>query len=492
MAAQYRPQHYPPQRSPHTSAVAARRAPGPMLAAGQPPPPATHPAQVQAQQAAAAQERELAKRRSRKPTDKNMPEGVEEVVIGDGVQRYKELRELERRLDAMMMRKRLDVQDAVTRHTKRYKTLRIEISNTAENQPWQAKGLDANAFDFSTGIEATYKVSIRGTLLDDDDDPDVDSDEEEDVMDVGQPKPAKVADPTARTRLSHFFKAITIDLDRPKALQPDATNVVEWKKPLGPPGTASAAAEFDVLEFVRKGDENINCTVHLVRDENPERFRLSRELADVLDADEEDRAGVVMGIWEYVRAHRLQEDEERRAIRCDEKLRAVFKSDTVFFPYIPDLILHQNHLLPLPAIRLPYTIRVDSSEERSPTVYLIRVPLPDPLRTQLSSLLASPSHSSTLRSIAALDDTLTLLIQAIAHARAKHGFQASLARDPAGFLRRWIGSQRRDLEVVLGDAVRGVGEEGGVGEEWRRGGERGVWGGEGVRESVELWLARGR
>lgn len=73
---------------------------------------------MQAQQAAAVQEREQAKRRSRRPMDKNIPEGVEEVIIGDGVQSYRELRNLERRLDAAMMRKKLDIQESVNRNVK--------------------------------------------------------------------------------------------------------------------------------------------------------------------------------------------------------------------------------------------------------------------------------------------------------------------------------------------------------------------------------------
>lgn len=68
------------------------------------------PAQMQAQQEAQRNAVDLAKRRSRKPTDKNIPDGVEECIIGDGVQRYRDLREVERRLDATMMRKRLDIQ----------------------------------------------------------------------------------------------------------------------------------------------------------------------------------------------------------------------------------------------------------------------------------------------------------------------------------------------------------------------------------------------
>lgn len=72
--------------------------------------------QAQQQQALIASDR--AKLRSRKPTDKNIPEGVEDCVIGDGVQRYRELKDIERRLDATMMRKRLDIQDAVNRNVK--------------------------------------------------------------------------------------------------------------------------------------------------------------------------------------------------------------------------------------------------------------------------------------------------------------------------------------------------------------------------------------
>jgi SWI/SNF-related matrix-associated actin-dependent regulator of chromatin subfamily D len=61
---------------------------------------------------------ESAKIRSSKPTDKNMPDGVEDCIIGDGIQRYRELRDVERKLDAAMMRKRLDIQDSQNRNVK--------------------------------------------------------------------------------------------------------------------------------------------------------------------------------------------------------------------------------------------------------------------------------------------------------------------------------------------------------------------------------------
>lgn len=63
--------------------------------------------------------------------------------------------------------------------------------------------------------------------------------------------------------------------------------------------------------------------IKLVRDEVPDRFRLSGQLADLLDTKEDTRAGIVMGIWEYVRINGLQDPEERRTINCDMALRNV-------------------------------------------------------------------------------------------------------------------------------------------------------------------------
>jgi SWI/SNF-related matrix-associated actin-dependent regulator of chromatin subfamily D len=252
-----------------------------------------------------------------------MPEGLEDITIGEGIHQYKELRDVERKLDYAMMRKRLEIGDSIHRSNKRHKTMRIWISNTVENQPWQERGLDADAFDFGTGVDGTYRVKIEGRLLaDDSEDPLINDDEEE------MPETDSMADVTDKTakgksrkRLSHFFKGISVEYDKSRNLSTEPPQV-EWKKQPG-------GADFDAIEFERKGDENINVTINLTRAETPERFRLSKALADVLDTDEEDKSGAVLGIWDYVKAMGLQEDEEKRAVRCDEKLKAVSSADAL-------------------------------------------------------------------------------------------------------------------------------------------------------------------
>jgi SWI/SNF-related matrix-associated actin-dependent regulator of chromatin subfamily D len=200
-----------------------------------------------------------------------MPEGVEDMCIGDGVARYRELREVERTLDATMMRKKLDVMD--TKHhsrASRFGTMRIWVSNTADNQPWQSSGIDADAFDFESDSIATYRVKVQGRLLEEqgdegledeeDDEKDADAMDEDDA--AAQPKSA------AKPRLfSHCFNSITIDFDRAKSLQPDNFTQIEWKRPENPTAKESS---FSELEFERKGDENINITINLQRYQNPE------------------------------------------------------------------------------------------------------------------------------------------------------------------------------------------------------------------------------
>ncbi len=247
-----------------------------------------------------------------------MPEGLEKITIGDEVQQYQKLRDVERKLDYAMMRKRLEIGDSLRRMNKRHKTMRVWISNTVENQPWQEKGMDADAFDFGTGVDGTYRVKIEGRLIDDDSE-DPTNDDDEATEDPNDSSMAEVIDKApqgkTRKRLSHFFQAIGIESDKSRTMSTEPPQI-EWKQQPG-------SAEFDSVEFERKGDENMNVTISLTRAETPEKFRLSKALSDVLDRDEEDKTGAVLGIWDYVKAMGLQEDEEKRAVRCDERLRAV-------------------------------------------------------------------------------------------------------------------------------------------------------------------------
>ena len=67
----------------------------------------------------------------------------------------------------------------------------------------------------------------------------------------------------------------------------------------------------------------MNITIKLVKNEQPERYRLSRPLAELLDTEEADRDTVLMGIWEYIKLAGVRLDDDRRHIYCDPRLREV-------------------------------------------------------------------------------------------------------------------------------------------------------------------------
>lgn len=206
-----------------------------------------------------------------------------------------------------------------------------------EDQPWQSAdtvGLDS--FDFSNNTDPSYRVKIEGRLLDVDDRNDDEDDEPEQVakpdsddkMETDGPTKTQQSEPASakpgeRSRFSHFFKQFTVDFDRNMG-RVGSDPVVEWQKPDKIPASATlpAIADFDVFTFKRNGDETQNITINLFRDED-ELFSVSPELYDIIDEREATRQEAVMGVWEYIRALNLQEDEEKRNFRCDDLLRKV-------------------------------------------------------------------------------------------------------------------------------------------------------------------------
>ncbi|KJZ72044.1 hypothetical protein HIM_08605 [Hirsutella minnesotensis 3608] len=473
---------------------------GPMMSSGPHPSAPLSQAQMVQQQQAQAHANELAKRRSRKPTDKNIPDGVEEYIVDpEGVQRYKDLRDTERWLDATTTRKRLDIADSAHRsHAKLSKVLRIWISNTVEDQVWQGSGLNVDAFDFTPNMEASYRVKIEGRLLDDSDDSAnagatsaVDVSDKMDQDDSSSKRRGSEAG-DARHRFSHFIRALSVDFDRSR-FRNGAEQSIEWKKPesaqKGQPGGGS---DFDELTFKRNGDENTNITINLFRHESPERYQLSPELADVVDVTEATQQEAVMGLWEYIRFWGLQEDEEKRNFRCDDLLRRVVgRGDVGYIPMLNEYVAH--HLRPLAPISLPYTIRVDEEfhKDPKPTVYDISVSIDDPLRAELQPLITNTQYATILKEVTLLDEQLARIIQAVAVSKAKHSFFTSLGDDPTTFVRNWLSSQKRDLEIIMGEASRGGGESA-HGDEWRKGGSSSVWGTQNARESVNVLLSRQR
>lgn len=93
-----------------------------------------------------------------------------------------------------------------------------------------------------------------------------------------------------------------------------------------------------------------------------------------------------------------------------------------------------------------------------------------------------------MREISDLNNQTAILIQALIQGKSRHVFFEGLAKNPTTFLRRWLGSQQRDLEIMGGEAGRGGGE-GADSDEWRKGGKHGIWGTRRAKECVGVMVA---
>lgn len=138
-----------------------------------------------------------------------------------------------------------------------------------------------------------------------------------------------------------------------------------------------------------------------------------------------------------------------------------------------------------------YTIRLDEEFHKNakPTVYDVRVAVDDPLRDKMVSFLNNAGYASMLKDAASLDEQLATIVQAVHVSKSKHAFLTSLSEDPATFVRNWLSSQKRDLEIITGESMRG-GSDNLNGDEWRRGGRDSVWGTINARESISVMLAK--
>lgn len=388
---------------------------------------------------------------------------------------YHTLVESERRLDALLNRKRLDLQDNLNNRglsanggARRKETMRLFISNTVQDQTWQRMDVDGRDFDFdiSGGVPASWNLRIEGRLLNEE------------------------GDLEKRKKFSTYFTSISVEFENDEFGGTD-THVAEWHE-VSPIGTLpqqqqgqqpqqQQQVEFDVLDVRRKGSRPIKAKITLQPKQYPTRLTVSQPLRDLLGLErEETRAGVVLSLWKYVKFHNLQDLEEKRVIRCDQGLKNLFASsansatgstlasgvapqqqqqpapvniDKFLFPQVVQLL--EPHLSAPKPIVIEYTIQVSKENNLGEHVYDIELELEDEAGKLATKALLD--NWDAVPEITQIDDQIALTIQALNTGRLKHKFLADLAAQPSQTMENWLESQAADLRVIMSD--RGFNEE---------------------------------
>ncbi|KAJ8279480.1 hypothetical protein COCON_G00065460 [Conger conger] len=344
----------------------------------------------------------------RKMADKILPQRIRELVPES--QAYMDLLAFERKLDQTIMRKRVDIQEALKRPMKQKRKLRLYISNTFNPAKPDA--------DDSDGSIASWELRVEGKLLED---------------------PGK-----QKRKFSSFFKSLVIELD--KDLYGPDNHLVEWHR-------TPTTQETDGFQVKRPGDVSVRCTLLLMLDYQPPQFKLDPRLARLLGIHTQTRSAIIQALWQYIKTNKLQDAHDKEYINCDKYFQQIFDCPRLKFSEIPQRLT--SLLLPPDPIVINHVISVDPNDQKKTACYDIDVEVEDPLKSQMSSFLLSTANQ---QEIASLDNKIHETIESINQLKIQRDFMLSFSKDPKGYIQDWLKSQSRDLKVMT-DVVGNPEEE---------------------------------
>ncbi|GLB44557.1 putative SWIB/MDM2 domain containing protein [Lyophyllum shimeji] len=359
--------------------------------------------------------------KKRKLTDKAIPNVIlQNPEFAQDSRMYQDLLEMERKLDWTMMRKRVEIQDALGRNPTTTRTLRIFLSHTVSGQLWQTGGEVTANFETGEGIPA-WQFKIEGRLL--------------------ELPNQRTRDKVPQRKFSTMIKRMVVELDRDPSVYPEG-NIVEWPRA---PGHHNPA--LDGFTIRRTGDAPTKIRIVMYLDHFPEQYKVLGELGAVLGIKEESRTGVIQALWNYIKIQGLQDKADRRLVRADDHLRPIFGGDSIPFQKLPEVV---NRYLAAPdPIVLHYTLNPTVPPPDRPSAWDVEIKMEDASLKSRMAVMVQQSKESA-QTLAKLDEEIALLAQSLHNSHLKRTFLQSFASDPAHFIQTWLESQSRDLETVLG------------------------------------------
>lgn len=91
---------------------------------------------------------------------------------------------------------------------------------------------------------------------------------------------------------------------------------------------------------------------------------------------------------------------------------------------------------------------VDKPFHQCSKAYDIQVELDSSVRQKMMNIVSS---TQVQKEIMGLDDKIVQCVQSINNSKIKRDFLMEFSKEPVEFINRWVASQARDLEVILGE-----------------------------------------
>ncbi|AMD21468.1 HER189Wp [Eremothecium sinecaudum] len=414
------------------------------------------------------------------PTDTYVQPFLKELV--PELSSLENLKDAERRIDVYLSRKRIDLHQSITQWTYQKprdyndtQYLRIFISTIAENQPWQTSSDDLEL--------GNWTLRIEGRLVNN-----------------------EAVDSARRPKFSTFLQSIAIDFHNKEAtpVEKEEQNneqvidkiaesgvsqvqhspipsskkydIVEWH------ADPNSPVEFDGLDIKRNGTENVDCTITIQpKGYTGDQLQYSEALASVVGTSRGTVHEAIYSLYKYILLNDLlmpdenanyksNQNDDKMVVKIDSMIVKLLTSSNVNEPKkylrlmeLPQLV--NNHLSPIPPVKLNYTIQVDKASTYGELAFDIEVPSALVNQTDLNGLPPNPlaqqgmmllTEFNTLSSqlepqFASLDKRSQLLSLQLNSTANKYQFFNKLSQDPVPMLKDYMKSTVNALKVLSGD-----------------------------------------
>ncbi|KAI3390068.1 hypothetical protein SNEBB_005749 [Seison nebaliae] len=327
--------------------------------------------------------------------------------LAPNVELYQKLLRNEMRLNRVIMKKKLDIQESIQMPMKIKRILEILI--TTHFHPEISK-TESKSNEEKT---SEWELKIEGKLLDDD----------------------KFYDSSKnRRKFSSYFKNLVIELDE-DLYGPD-NHLVEWQR-------QTNKQETDGFQVRRSGDQDSECIINMNLNYQPQQYELDPRLSNILGIDIATRQQILHCFWIYVKEHKLYSTSLEDVIHLDENLREIFEVDQMKLAEIPNRLFQFLASPPSKCIKLKITL--DPNNRTQTSTHQLEVEIEEPSPEAKKDLLYSQTNTMQIEEI---DNEICEKIENINEMFQNYEFFNQYSLDPIKFIREWIMSQNKDLEVL--------------------------------------------
>eukprot|EP00271_Cylindrocystis_brebissonii_P010334 TRINITY_DN264_c3_g1_i1.p1 TRINITY_DN264_c3_g1~~TRINITY_DN264_c3_g1_i1.p1 ORF type:complete len:632 (-),score=122.56 TRINITY_DN264_c3_g1_i1:1026-2921(-) len=403
---------------------------------------------------------------------------------------YNQLLELEKRLDATLARKKLEIQEALRCPPRVAHTLRVRVTSglnseleTLALRPPNSSASDADGQSSDKPSErVAWTMRIEGWLVNEgaaEGRPNANAKSGKGMETVenraaelaaGQPKSephsqhqdhnqqqqqqqqqqgGKHSKGRASPRFTDFIRKMTVELD---SLVFPETPVITWEAAhatSSSPGSSDGFAIHRTCQLASARDFTANLLFEL--QPVPERFALSVQLSALLGLRVETRPRILAALWQYIKAKKLQAATDPTMIECDSALEAFFLEKKVKMSSLSSRL--QSHLTRPSPLRFSHQVHLTGALPGTSQIscYDIAVDGPPPLQAEMADFLSGLEKNAD---IDALDDEIAAHVAAINERRKRRGFYLGFSESPVAFIHKLMASQFRDLREATGEGRR--------------------------------------